>query len=101
MKKRYFILTFVLILILPLLFACGNGSVGDTTQNTNAETTLSPDTTSPSNVNTEPRWPELIKDNKPLWTYMQHWIRQYGDNHPERMQMLLNIGFTATKNKKK
>lgn len=67
MKKRYFILTFVLILILPLLFACGNGSVGDTTQNTNAETTLSSDTTSPSNVNTEPRWPELIKDNKPLY----------------------------------
>ena len=42
-----------------------------------------------------------VKDNKPLWTYMQHWIRQYGDRHPERMQMLLNIGFKPTKNKKK
>ena len=42
-----------------------------------------------------------VKDNKPLWTYMQHWIRQYGNNHPERMQMLLDIGFTPTKNKKK
>lgn len=65
MKKRYLILMSVLMLMLPLIFACGDGNVEDVTQNAELETTLSPDTTAA--VNTEPRWPELMKDGSPLY----------------------------------
>ena len=65
MKKLYVILMFLLILMLPLLFACGDDGTGDTTQNTEAETTPAPDTT--ADVSAEPRWPELIQNGTPLY----------------------------------